>query len=87
MNPLILQIVNNKLNTISEAELMNAAKQYGFAITGQQAKKIVHILRTETINIADEKQRNRILTKIRHEVDQETEQKFFKLLKQYEHYL
>ncbi|MCD8500657.1 MAG: DUF2624 domain-containing protein [Bacillaceae bacterium] len=87
MNPLILQIVNNKLNTLSETELSNAAKQYGFSITSQQAKKIITILRSETINIADENQRTRILTNIRNEVDQETERKFFALLKQYEQYL
>lgn len=87
MNPLILQIVNNKLNTINEGELKSLAQQYQFSINDQQAKEIIRILRSETINVVDDKQRNRLLTKIKKQVDPQTARQFFKMLKQYEQYL
>ena len=87
MNPLVLQMVNHKLNTIKKDELIQLAKQYNFKITETQAKKIISILRSETIDVANMAQRERILAKIKQQVDAKTEKQMNAMLKQYDHYL
>lgn len=87
MNPFILQMVNHKLNTITKDELIQLAKQYQFKITENQARKIITILRSEVINVTNLKQRERILGKIKQQVDTQTERKMNEMLKQYDQYL
>ena len=87
MNPFILQMVNHKLNTIQKEELMQLATQYQFKITEPQAKKIIAILRSETIDVTNLPQRERILAKIRQQVDAKTEKQMNEMLKQYDKYL
>ena len=87
MNPFILQMVNHKLNTITKDELIQLAKQYQFKITENQARKIITILRSEVINVTNLKQRERILGKIKQQVDAQTERKMNEMLKQYDQYL
>ncbi|MFN7251241.1 MAG: DUF2624 family protein [Anaerobacillus sp.] len=87
MNPFILQMVNHKLNTIKKDELIQLAKQYQFKITENQAQKIIAILRSETIDVTNLAQRERILTKIKQQVDANTEKKMNEMLKQYDQYL
>ncbi|QOY36164.1 DUF2624 family protein [Anaerobacillus isosaccharinicus] len=87
MNPLVLQMVNHKLNTIKKDELIQLAKQYNFKVTETQAKKIITILRSETIDVTNMTQRERILAKIKQQVDANTEKQMNAMLKQYDHYL
>jgi hypothetical protein len=87
MNPFIIQMVNHKLNTIKKEELIHLAKQYQFIITENQAKKIIAILRSETIDVTNLAQRERILAKIKQQVDAKTEKKMNEMLKQYDQYL
>lgn len=87
MNALVLQMVNHKLNTIKKDELIQLAKQYNFKITETQAKKIISILRSETIDVTNMAQRERILAKIKQHVDAKTEKQMNEMLKQYDHYL
>jgi mannitol-1-phosphate/altronate dehydrogenase len=87
MNPFILQMVNHKLNTIKKDELIQLAKQYQFKITENQAQKIIAILRSETIDVTNLAQRERILAKVKQQVDAKTEKKMNEMLKQYDQYL
>jgi Ca2+-binding EF-hand superfamily protein len=87
MNPFILQMVNHKLNTIKKDELIQLAKQYQFKITENQAQKIIDILRSETIDVTNLAQRERILAKVKQQVDAKTEKKMNEMLKQYDQYL
>lgn len=87
MNPFILQMVNQKLNTITKEELIQYAKQYQFTITDTQAKKIISILRSETIDVSNQSQRERILAKVKQQIDSNTERQVNQMLKQYDQFL
>lgn len=87
MNPFILQMVNQKLNTIKKDELLQLAKQHQFKITEHQAKKIIIVLRSETIDIKNQAQREKILAKLKQQVDSKTAIQVNQLLKQYEQLL
>lgn len=64
MNPFLQQMINHKLNTLSAEELIALASQYNIQLTDSQAAKVVRILREEKIDVANAKQRERILKKI-----------------------
>ncbi|RXI99425.1 DUF2624 family protein [Anaerobacillus alkaliphilus] len=87
MNPFIIQMVNHKLNTIKKDELIQLARQYQFTITDNQAQKIIAILRSENIDVTNLGQRERILAKIKQQVDAKTEKQMNEMLKQYDKYL
>lgn len=87
MNPFIIQMVNHKLNTIKKDELLQLATQYNFDITENQAKKIIAILRTETIDVTNQTQRDRLLKKVKQQVDAKTAKQVNEMLKQYDQYL
>lgn len=69
MNPLIQQIANQKINSITKEELLSLASQHGIYISHEQADKVISILRSETINIADHNQVERMLYRLQTEVD------------------
>lgn len=87
MNPFILQMVNHKLNTIKKDELLQLAKQQKFNINEIQAKKIITILRSEIIDVTNQAQRERILAKLKQQVDSKTANQVNEMIKQYEQYL
>ena len=87
VNPFILQMVNQKLNTITKQELIQLAKQYQFVITDAQAAKIIAILRKEPIDVSNLAQRDRILQQVKQQVDAATQQKVNEMLKQYDQFL
>ncbi|OIJ16715.1 hypothetical protein BKP37_05655 [Anaerobacillus alkalilacustris] len=87
MNPFILQMVNHKLNTLTKEELIQYAKQYQFKISNAQATKIIAILRSERIDVTNKAQRERILAKVKQQIDAKTEKQVNEMLKQYDQYL
>ncbi len=87
MNPFIIQMVNHKLNTINKNELMQLAQQHQFNITENQAKNIIAILRSETIDVTNQKQRDRLLAKLKRQVNAQTAQQVNEMLSQYDQYL
>lgn len=64
----IQQIVNHKINHITPQELVELAASQRIRISLSEARRVITILRTEKINITDEKQIKRILAKIQREV-------------------
>ncbi len=80
MNPFIRKMVNYKLNQLkSKEELIKLAQGYQIFLTTEQARKILSLMKKETIDIGDEDQINRLLKQIGKEVDKATEDKFRKL--------
>ncbi|RBW70527.1 DUF2624 family protein [Bacillus taeanensis] len=64
MNPIVQQMVNYKLNHLTIDELLELSKKYNVTITRVQAQKVIQILQREKVDIANLKQRQRILTTI-----------------------
>ncbi|OCA91131.1 tRNA methyltransferase [Bacillus sp. FJAT-27225] len=57
-------IINHKINTITDKELLNYANQFGIAINQKQAGQIAEYLRGRQINIFDSAQRTAIIKEI-----------------------
>ncbi|TLS39380.1 DUF2624 family protein [Pseudalkalibacillus caeni] len=80
MNMIQLQLVNYKLNNITPSELIQLSNQYGIKISQQEAKQIIAILRQETIDVSNVKQRKKILQKISKQVNPQLASKVNKLI-------
>lgn len=57
-------IVNHKINTITTEELLKYAKQFGIAISVNEAKKIASHLRGRQVDIFNTSQRAELLKEI-----------------------
>jgi hypothetical protein len=64
MNPLLQQMINFKINTMTTGELLNLASEYQLSITEREARQIVSILKKEKVDIANAEQRKTILREI-----------------------
>ncbi|MBB5324732.1 hypothetical protein HNQ34_001830 [Anoxybacillus tepidamans] len=51
------QLINQKIKTITPEELVSYSRDYGISLTVEEAKKIIHIARTNKINIFDPQER------------------------------
>lgn len=71
MNPMMKQIVNQKMQNLTPSSLIQLGKQYGFNLTQNQAQKIVHIIRNSDVDIFDSTQRTYLLKKISQQVSPE----------------
>jgi uncharacterized protein YlxP (DUF503 family) len=82
MNPLVQQMVNYKLNHLTVDELLNLSKKYNITISRLQAQKVVQILKREKIDIANIKQRQKILATIGKEINPQLMKQIDMLLNQ-----
>lgn len=57
-------IVNHKINTITTEELLKYAKQFGVAISVNEAKKIASYLRGRQVDIFKPSERSKLLKDI-----------------------
>lgn len=81
MNQAFLQqMINHKINNITPGELVQLSSDYGIHISKSEAQKVISILRKERINIANQKQINNILLKIKREVNPNAMKQVQKLL-------
>ncbi|ASS98835.1 MULTISPECIES: DUF2624 domain-containing protein [Geobacillus] len=53
------QLVKQKLKTITPEELVAYSREYGLPITASQAKQILHLARTNDINVFDPEERKK----------------------------
>ncbi|WP_062046340.1 DUF2624 family protein [Bacillus sp. JCM 19034] len=83
MNSIMQQLINQKVNSITSPELLDLAKSYNISLSKDQADKVIAILRTEKINVADQKQLERILHRLQTEVDPYVTSVIQQLLKQF----
>ncbi|NEU30705.1 DUF2624 domain-containing protein [bacterium LRH843] len=87
MNVIIQQLVNQKVNSLTADELMQLARQHQISLTPDQSRKVVSILRSEQINVANQAQVNHILYRLQTEVDSHVSAVIKQLLGQFSHYL
>ncbi len=87
MNEWMLQMINQKINSLSARELLELASQHQIPLTMQQAQKVIAVLRSETINIADKRQVERMIYRLKTEVDPHVSRVIEQLLQQYGHLL
>lgn len=83
LNPFFLQIANQKINSLTKEELLSLAYQYNIYLNDSQAQKVIAILRSETIDIANKEQVDRILYRLQTEIDSYVASVIQQLLKQY----
>ncbi len=58
---LLQNVINHKINHISNDELLKYAKQYNISLTPQQTSNIVSNVKGKNINIFDDAQRSRLV--------------------------
>ncbi|WP_096201286.1 DUF2624 family protein [Bacillus sp. FJAT-45350] len=87
MNPMVVQMVNHKVNNITASELVELGKQYQMPINKEQAEKVVRILRSETINVSNKAQVERMIERLKTEVDPKVSTMINQLLQQFGQYL
>ncbi|KGA95919.1 hypothetical protein AJ85_15695 [Alkalihalobacillus alcalophilus ATCC 27647 = CGMCC 1.3604] len=87
MNPIMQQLVNHKVNSLSSTELLQLSEQYQIPLNEQQANKVIQILRTEKINVANTEQIHRILNRLQTEVDPYVSNVVQQLMQQFNQYL
>ncbi|MCL7747221.1 DUF2624 domain-containing protein [Halalkalibacter alkaliphilus] len=87
MNGIMQQIVNNRVNSLTVNELLSLASQYNITLTRQQAEKVISILRSEHIDVANQAQVQRIIHRLQTEVDPYVSSVVQQLLQQFSQYL
>ncbi len=87
MNAIIQQLVNQKVNALSANELLELATQHNVSLTMEQAQKVISILRSEVIDVANQQQLNRMIHRLQTEVDSHVSSTVQQLLQQFSHYL
>ncbi|TWI57771.1 DUF2624 family protein [Halalkalibacter nanhaiisediminis] len=87
MNAFMQQLVNHKINSLTKDELLQLARQHQITLNLDQAQKVITILRSEDINIANQEQVNRILHRLQTNIDPYVSSVVNQLLKQFGSYL
>jgi len=87
MNVIMQQLVNNKVNSLTTKDLLDLANQYNIQLTANQAEKVIAILRTEQIDVANQAQVHRIIHRLQTEVDPYVSSVIQQLLQQFSQYL
>lgn len=64
MNPFIQQMINHKINHLTNSQLMSLASDYNVSLTQDQATKILRILKAQQIDIFNNYQRKQLLQQI-----------------------
>ena len=83
MNAFIQQMVNQKVNNITKEELLSLSKQHQMPINEAQAEKVIAILRSEKIDVSNVEQCERIVQRLKSEVDSHVSGLIKQLLDQY----
>lgn len=87
MNPFIIQMINFKINQLTPEELVQLTVQHQVPVTMQQAKKIVDLLKTETIDVSNKQQIERMINKLQQLDDPYLSSVMSSLLNQFGHLL
>lgn len=58
---LLQNVINHKINNITNEELLKYANQYNISLTSQQATSIVASVKGKNINIFDDKRRSKLV--------------------------
>ncbi|WP_368504783.1 DUF2624 domain-containing protein [Alkalihalophilus sp. As8PL] len=87
MNSIMQQLVNQKVNSLTAAELMQLSSQYQIPLNQQQAEGVIDVLREEHIDVGNQAQVNRILQRLQTDVDPHVSTIVSQLLQQFGHFL
>jgi ribosomal protein L22 len=87
MNAIMQQLINNKVNSLTTKELLDLASQNNINLSFTQAKKVISILRSEKIDIANKTQVERMIQRLQTEVDPYVSSVIQQLLHQFNQYL
>lgn len=87
MNPFIIQMVNFKINQLTAEELVQLSEQHQVPVTMQQAEKVIAVLKTETIDVSNQQQIERMLAKLKKLNDPYLSSVLHSLLNQFGHLL
>ncbi|WP_209125399.1 DUF2624 family protein [Alkalihalobacillus sp. BA299] len=87
MNPFIQQMINLKINSLTKKELMALAHQHQMPINDEQASKVIKVIQSEPIDIANRQQLDRMIHRLQTEVDPYVSRLISQLLNQYGHLL
>lgn len=85
MNPFIIQMVNFKINQLTPEDLVQLSAQHQVPVTMQQAKKIIAVLKTETIDVSNKQQVERMIDKLQQLDDPYLSSVMSSLLNQFGH--
>ncbi|MBU9722476.1 MULTISPECIES: DUF2624 family protein [Bacillaceae] len=86
MNPVIQQMVNQKIRSLNVKELIRLGRENNISITVKQAKEILNILQEQPFDIGNKKLVLNINKKLKN-LDPELYNKVRGILKPYEKYL
>lgn len=87
MNVFIQQLINQKINSLTVAELIKQAEKNNISITNHQAEQVISILKTEKIDVGNAAQVERLIHKLQTETDSHVANTIEQLLQQYSHLL
>ncbi|WP_413380156.1 DUF2624 family protein [Alkalihalobacillus sp. 1P02AB] len=87
MNPIMQQLINHKVNSLSSTELLQLSQQYQIPLNEQQANQVIQIIRSEKINVANTEQIHRILNRLQTEIDPYVANVVQQLMQQFNQYL
>lgn len=86
MNPIIRQMVNQKVRNLTVKELIRQGREHNIDITVKQAKQILAIFHAQPFDIGNEKLIRSINNKLK-KIDPNLYTKARRLMKPYESYL
>lgn len=86
MNPVIRELINQKIEQLTVKELIRHSRKEGIVMTVKDAKRILAVIQEEKFDIGNKKQVNQFKKKLKMEFPQHYD-KAMALLKPYEHYL
>ncbi|WP_332690976.1 DUF2624 family protein [Halalkalibacter lacteus] len=87
MNAIMQQLINNKINSLTTTELLDLASQHNINISSNQAEKVISILHSEKIDVANKAQIERMIQRLQNEVDPYVSSVVQQLLHQFSQYL
>jgi hypothetical protein len=86
LNPVIKDLINKKVNSLTLKDLIRLSHQEGIPLTVKEGKKVLEIIQQQPFDISDKKKVEELKQKLQKEFPKHS-QSALALLKQYEHYL
>lgn len=86
LNPIIRQMVNQKVRSLTAKDLIRQGRENNLNITVKQAKQILEVFQAQPFDIGNEKLVRSINAKLK-KIDPDLYRKARKLMKPYESYL
>ncbi|WP_280768477.1 DUF2624 family protein [Salipaludibacillus daqingensis] len=86
MNPVIRDLINEKVRQLTLKELIKLSKKENIPLTVKEARRVITIIQQDTFDISNHNQVNKIREKLKKEFPNQYQQLLPKI-QSYEHYL